>query len=222
MDLSGLYSYRFSEADRAWKVKVWQVLWSRFFSRLIAPDSVVVDIGAGYCEFINAVVARRKIAVDLNPDTVGAAAPGVETHSGPADQLGFLRDGEVDVVFISNFFEHLPSKAALSGVVAELHRVLRSGGTLIVLGPNVRLLSGVYWDNWDHHLPLSERSLGELLVISGFTLTEVHARFLPYTVKNSRLRWPWLVRAYLALRPWSSMVLGRQFLLVAKKRAPTH
>lgn len=222
MDLSGLYANRFDEADQAWKLQVWKILWQRVFSKEVAPGDTLLDVGAGYCEFINSAVAARRIAVDLNPDTAARAAPGVEVHQVPAQELAFLKDGEVDVAFSSNFFEHLPSKALLTQVMQELHRVLKPGGKLIVMGPNVRLLPGTYWDYYDHHLPLTDRSLGELASMTGFELVRVEPRFLPYTVKGRGPRWPALVEAYLALRPLSSAVLGKQFLVVAKRAAGPH
>ncbi len=218
MDLSGLYANRFDEADQAWKVQVWGVLWRRVFSREVSPEDTLLDVGAGYCEFINSAVAKRRIAVDLNPDTGARAAPGVEVHRVPAEQLGFLETGAVDVAFSSNFFEHLPSKAALTALLQELNRVVKPGGKLIVMGPNVRLLPGAYWDFYDHHLPLSERSVSELLSMTGFEPVRVEARFMPYTAKGSGLRWPFLVDAYLALRPLSSALMGKQFLVVARRR----
>lgn len=219
MELSELYARRFTSADRAAKVRIWATLWQRVFARWIRPEDSVVELGAGYCEFINAVVARRRVAVDLNPDTVLAAAPGVEVHTASASELGFLRDGEVDVVFTSNFLEHLPGKDQVTEVVRSAHRVLRPGGLLIVMGPNIRFLADVYWDYYDHHVPLSDRSVSELLGSCGFELRRVEPRFLPYTVKGRLPSWDWLLRAYLRLRPLSSAVLGRQFLVVAAKRA---
>lgn len=217
MELSELYGNRFADADRARKVRIWAVLWSRVFSRWVGPEDTVLDLGAGYCEFINAASARRRIAVDLNPDTARAAAPGVEVHSASAAELAFLGDGEVDVVFTSNFLEHLPSKDVLTKVVEAAWRVLRPGGTLVAMGPNIRLLPDVYWDYYDHHIPLSDRSVCELLAMCGFALERVEPRFLPYTVKSRLPQWDWLVKAYLALRPLSSAFLGKQFLVVARK-----
>ena len=215
--LAQLYANRFDEADRAWKDQVWGILWNRVFSRWIEPRDTLLDLGAGYCEFINHAVAKRRIAVDLNPATRTAAAPGVEVLSCSADSLTALRAGEVDVVFSSNFLEHLPSKAAVSAVLDEILRVLRPGGRVLLMGPNIRYLADRYWDYFDHHVPLSHESLREALELHGFKIAHLEARFLPYTVKGSRLRWPWLVRAYLALRPLSGRVLGRQFLAVAIK-----
>ena len=85
------------------------------------------------------------------------------------------------------------------------------------MGPNIRYLAGKYWDYFDHHVPLSHASVCEALELHGFQLAHVEPRFLPYTVKGARLRWPILVRAYLALRPLSSALLGKQFLVVAAK-----
>ncbi len=218
MELSELYGNRFSAADRARKVRIWAALWDHVFSRWVRPDDTVLDLGAGYCEFINSAAARRRIAVDLNPDTARLAAPGVEVHTASAADLAFLQDGEVDVVFTSNFLEHMPSKDVVTRVVNGAHRVLKPGGLLIVMGPNIRFLADVYWDYYDHHVPLSDRSICELLAMCGFEIRRVEPRFLPYTVKSRLPQWEWIVRAYLALRPFSSRLFGRQFLVTASKR----
>jgi len=217
MDLKQLYRNRFDEADRVRKARVWEVLYRRVFGRWIHAEDTVVDLGAGFCEFINAARARRRIAVDLNADTRNFAAPGVEVQATSASDLGFLSSGSVDVVFSSNFLEHLASKKEVSRVMREVQRVLKAGGTLILLGPNVRLIPGVYWDFFDHHVPLSDRSMCELLAITEFELVQVEPRFLPYTTRSALPQAPWLVALYLTLRPFSSAVLGKQFLIIAKK-----
>jgi SAM-dependent methyltransferase len=216
-ELERLYAHRFDAADRAWKKVVWDTLWRKVFSRWVKPGDTLLDLGAGYCEFINSAVAARRIAVDLNPETRKLAAPGVEVRAVSADDLGFLAAGEVDVVFTSNFLEHLPDKQVVSHVIAEVHRVLEDGGLFVLMGPNIRYLSGRYWDYFDHHVPLSDGSLCEALLMGGFQLEHVEARFLPYTVKSRAPRWRWTVEAYLALRPLSSALLGKQFYVVARK-----
>lgn len=219
MQVSELYARRFDEAERARKIRIWATLWDRVFSRWVRPDDTLLDVGAGYCEFINAAAARRRIAVDLNPDTARLAGPGVEVHTTSATDLGFLRDGEVDVAFTSNFLEHMPGKDVVTEIVKGIHRVLKPGGILIVMGPNIRFLPDVYWDYYDHHVPLSDRSVAELLAMCGFEVRSVEPRFMPYTVKSRLPQWDWLVRAYLALRPLSSAMLGKQFLVTATKPA---
>jgi dolichol-phosphate mannosyltransferase len=216
-DLELLYANRFASEDRAWKEIVWGILTRRVFAHWVPAGSTLVDLGAGYCEFVNHVVARRRIAVDLNPETARVAVAGVEVKAVSADNLDFLADGEVDVVFSSNFLEHLPSKDAVSRVLNEVRRVLKPGGRVILMGPNIRYLANQYWDYFDHHVPLSHASICEVLRLNGFDVDHVERKFLPYTVKGSRLRWPWLVELYLAARPVSSALLGKQFLVSALK-----
>jgi SAM-dependent methyltransferase len=216
-ELQALYAIRFDERDRAWKDAVWQILWRRVFARWVETRGTLLDLGAGYCEFINHAVATRRIAVDLNPETGRRAAAGVEVRPTSADDLGFLLEGDVDTAFTSNFLEHLSSKESVTRVLREVYRVLKPGGHLILMGPNIRYLAGRYWDFFDHHVPLTDASLCEALVLNGFRLLHVEPKFLPYTVKGSRLRWRWLLELYLWLRPLSSSALGKQFLVVATK-----
>ena len=215
--LAALYANRFDDAERAWKQDVWRVLWTRVLSRWVGDADTLVDLGAGYCEFINHAVARRRIAVDLNPDTANSAAAGVEVRSASADDLGFLQRSEVDVVFTSNFLEHLPSKDVVARVFSEAARVLKPGGRFLLVGPNIRYLADQYWDFFDHHIPLSHATICELLKLHGFRIEHVEPRFLPYTVKGTRLRWSWLVSLYVSLRPLSSALLGKQFFIVGRK-----
>ena len=127
-----------------------------------------------------------------------------------------LGEGELDTVFTSNFFEHLPNKIALGRTLDEIHRCLKPDGCLIALGPNIRYLPGAYWDFWDHYLPLTELSLTEALENRKFGIERSLARFLPYTMARGREYPLILVRLYLKL-PWCWRVFGKQFLVVARK-----
>jgi SAM-dependent methyltransferase len=218
-DLKAVYRNRFTEADLDSKRTVWDVLCDSYFSRWIPPTSVVLDVGAGSCEFINAVVAGRKIAVDLNPDTAEHAAANVEVLRVPSTDLAPVSDGSVDVVFTSNFLEHLPDKDALLETLRECRRVLVPGGRLLVLMPNIRYLPGRYWDFLDHHLPLTHVSLVEALHLSGFQADKVVPRLLPYTVKDLPITVPRAaIRAYLRL-PLAWRVLGRQMFVAAHSQS---
>ena len=95
------------------------------------------------------------------------------------DLRAHLTDASVDVVFASNFFEHLPSKDAFIKTLAEIHRVLRPGGRLLVLQPNISAVGGSYWDFIDHHIALNDRSLAEAVEMTGFTVLQLWPRFLP-------------------------------------------
>src|SRR4029450_10847919 len=116
-DLDRLYQQRFPEAALAQKDAIWKVLCGDFFQRFVNAGDTVVDIGAGYCEFINNTQAARKIAVDLNPDIRRFAAPDVQVVNAPCTAIGQIESASVDGVFMSNFLEHLPSKERGRGSV---------------------------------------------------------------------------------------------------------
>lgn len=217
LELASLYRHRFSHRDRETKRAMWQVLAERVFQRYVPVDGVVVDLGAGSCELVNSLVATRRVAVDLNPDTIRCAGDGVEVLLTSSEDLSGLDDGSVDVVFTSNFFEHLPDKDSLLRTLREVHRILQPHGRIVVLMPNIRYLPGRYWDYFDHHLPLTHLSLSEGLQLAGFEVQRVIPRFLPYTVKDAPVRLgPLVVRAYLAL-PLIWPIFGRQMLVVAAR-----
>ncbi len=214
--LSKLYSLRFAPGEKERKDRVWQVLCRHFFQRYVDPRSTVLDLGAGYCEFINHIVSQRRIAFDVDEHVRAHAGPGVEIVQGVSTNLGAFPSGAIDVVFASNFFEHLPSKDDLLRTLAEVHRVLRQGGRLLILQPNIRYVGGAYWDFFDHHLPLTERSLVEAIELVGLKPTEVRARFLPFTSKSALPLHPFLVWLYLKV-PMAQWLLGTQSWIVAER-----
>src|SRR5205823_1865433 len=66
--LARIYQNRFTEKDLAFKERMWRVLCDRVFQPYVDPSDTVLDLGAGTCEFINAIRCASKIAVDLNED----------------------------------------------------------------------------------------------------------------------------------------------------------
>lgn len=215
--LDRLYARRFSDDERREKARLWQTLCRSFFDRHVPADGAVLDVGAGYCDFINHVNARRRVAVDLNPDTVLAAVEGVEVFTHPLERLDEVIEAEsIDLAFASNVFEHLRGPDALLRVLAALRAVLKPGGRLMIMQPNARVVGGAFWDFFDHTLPLSEKGMAEALGIAGYEVITQRAKFLPYTTKGRWPQWPILVRLYLALPP-AQWLFGGQMLVIARK-----
>jgi SAM-dependent methyltransferase len=216
MDLAELYRFRFPEAGLEQKARIWKALCEGFFQQFVPLHATVVDLACGYGEFINNIRCERRIGVDLNPDTKNFLRPGVEHLNSSATDVR-LPSLSVDVVFTSNFFEHLPNKDTLDQVLAECKRILKPGGRLIVLGPNLKYVGQAYWDFYDHHLPLTDVSLREGLVQAGFEVERVVPRFLPYTTKSALPKHPALVSLYVKV-PLIWNVLGKQFLAIAHRK----
>ncbi len=217
MDMATVYTNRFPLEERTAKDAIWQVLCRHFFQKYVSHDAVVLDLGAGFCEFLRHIQCGERIAVDLNEQVAQFAPEGTQVVIAPAHRLaGKVGDNSVDVVFASNFFEHLPDKETFIATLIEVRRILRPGEKLLVLQPNLRVLGGAYWDFIDHHIPLTDRTLVEALTLVGLQVTEARSRFLPYTTRSRIPQHPFLVRLYLMFPPvW--YILGGQAWIVAIK-----
>jgi SAM-dependent methyltransferase len=184
---------------------------------MIPREGSLLEIGAGYCEFINHIEAAEKTALDVNPDIKRFAAPDVRTVVGDLAALRKMKAASFEAVFASNLFEHLERSKILE-TIRGVFRILKPSGQFIILQPNIRFSARDYWMFFDHITPIDDRALAEALEISGFAVRRIVERFLPYTTKSRFPRSLWLLRVYLRL-PIVWRLFGRQSLIVAGKDA---
>lgn len=192
---------------------LWQTLVASFFQKEIPADGVVLDLGAGYGEFINAVKARRRLAVDRWPGMVSHLEPGVEGLVTGIAQLDGIADGTVDYVFSSNCFEHVP-QSELVACLAQLRRIMKAGAMLTILQPNFKYCAHEYFDDYTHISVYTARGLSDLLEANQFSVIRCRPRFLPLTLKGRLPVHPLLIRLYLAspVKP-----LAKQMLICARR-----
>jgi SAM-dependent methyltransferase len=214
--LSALYKIRFSDSELPRKNAIWKIICQDFLQTFVSPSDTLLDIASGYGEFINNINCKRKISVDLNADTKDFLSKEIEFHNISATQISDLSSEGIDVIFTSNFLEHLPNKAVLDELLKESFKTLRPGGKFLILGPNLKYLAADYWDFYDHHLGLTHLSLCEALQLSGFSIDQCVDKFLPYTTQGSLPTHPLLVKIYLKV-PVVWRILGKQFFIVARK-----
>jgi SAM-dependent methyltransferase len=196
-----LYATRFSDADARRKDVVW-----REIAQWLAPyvQEPVLDVGCDRGHFIRNVTGERW-AADVRD--VGHLLDGIRFVQSDGLALDkVLPLAYYSTVFMSNYLEHLRSRDDVSAQLMVAQRLLRPGGRLIVLQPNIRLVGAAYWDFIDHHVALTEHSLVEAATNAGFVTERLIVRFLPYTTKGRLPGLPWLVRLYLR-----SPVLWRWF-----------
>jgi SAM-dependent methyltransferase len=199
------------------RAKVWQAV-ARHLAPYIAAEAHVVELGAGYCDWINNVQAARRVAVDMWAELPAHAAPGVEPMVlDISNGLHPLADASFDVVLASNLLEHFAPDAAAE-VVREAARVLRPAGRLILIQPNFRFAWRRYFDDYTHRSIFTDVSLPALLRAQGFDVLHVKPRFVPYSMQGFRIPIArWLVRAYL-LSPFKPA--AGQMLVIAQKESP--
>jgi len=215
-DIASIYRDRFEQTGLVRRDRVWKALCKYYFDRRIPDDAAVLELACGYGEFINNIRAGSKLAVDINPDSALHLAPDVAFYNIAATRLASVGREVADVVFTSNFLEHLRDKNECDAVFAAVRDVLKPGGRFIVMGPNIRFSYRNYWDFYDHTLPLSDLSVAEGLRVAGFHIAENIPRFLPFSMANKTPTHDILIRLYLAL-PIAWKIMGKQFLVTAVK-----
>lgn len=220
---AAIYGHRFSASEERTRALSWVALSRDYFQRFVSGGDVVVDVGAGDGHLLRNIRAGRKVAVDLSPHVLELEQYGIEVLQIPATQLSEHFQSQADVVFMSNFLEHLPNKHLLLDVLREARKALKEGGMLVILQPNIRFVGRAYWDYIDHHIALTHHCLREALQVTGFEVVKEIPRFLPYTAKSTlgrlvaRLDPETLMRWYLSL-PFLWRIFGQQSLLVASPR----
>ena len=215
---ASVYDLRFGARERSAKEGVWREI-GRFLQRRYIPaDAKVMDIGTDAGYFIRNITAGERWASDLR-DTSAQMPDGVRfIHSDGLALADTAPNDYFDVVFMSNYLEHLDSAESVIEQLRVARRLLRVGGEVIVLQPNIKLVGAAYWDFIDHRVPLTEESLVEAAAFAGFQRKEVITRFLPYSVKGRLPAHPALVRAYLAFPPMWAM-FGKQTLYIGRRQS---
>jgi len=215
--LKEVYELRFDQADQAAKDAIWPEL-GRYLQRYFKPEARVVDIACDVGYFIRNIRAGERWATDIRD--VGSALPSDVrfVHASGLDLADVMPNDYFDIAFFSNYLEHLASTEAVLQQLRVAFALLRPGGRVLILQPNIRLVGGAYWDFIDHQTALTEKSLAEAAAMAGFRTERVIARFLPYTTKSRLPQNALLVRAYLAFPP-ARWLMGKQTLYVGVKPA---
>jgi len=112
------------------------------FKRYVGgPGRKVLDLGCRDGALTQAFLPGNEVVgVDADREALAAAEQlGMETRWADLDQPLELDDDSFDVVVAGELLEHLRDPHAL---VAEIHRVLRPGGTFVASVPNAYRLKG--------------------------------------------------------------------------------
>ena len=214
MNYQRLYEFRFADVDQGSRTKVWDVIAPWVHEQTGHPRRVL-DPAAGRGEFINAVPATERWAIDQVAYDEGTYAPGVRSVVSDIFDAE-IPEGHFDLVWVSNFLEHLLSQEACATFLEKMHSVLAPGGRIAIIGPNFRYCMNEYFDMADHTLIFTHRAIAEHIYAAGFTPERVVPRFLPYSFTGRLPPSPALTKIYLNT-PSAWRALGKQFLVVGRK-----
>lgn len=112
------------------------------------PDGRLLEIGFGRGETLKRLqsLGWNTVGVDFDPSAVAnARAKGLDVHLGDVASQGFAAN-MFDAVVSSHVIEHVSNPLAL---MRECNRVLKPGGKLVVLTPNINSLGHrIFRTNW--------------------------------------------------------------------------
>jgi SAM-dependent methyltransferase len=188
-EYSGAYPYLRERAH------VWREI-ARYVRRDAPEAKVAVELGPGYCDFINAFPAEQKIAFDLNSEMRNFADAEVDLRIQNASHLSDLLPGSVGLIFASNFLEHLDESEAIQ-LLSAARKALSDQGRLILLQPNHRLCADHYFDDPTHKTIFDDQSIGQWLRRCDLRARRIVPGLLPFSMKSRLPKWPLLVRLYL-------------------------
>lgn len=166
-------------------------------------------MGAGFCEFINTVKAKEKIAIE-QMSIEKFAEKGVKVFKDLSD----VTQDSVDIIFMCNFLEHLTHLGDIFEILEKAKKVLKPG-KILIMGPNMKFAYREYWDFVDHRLALTDVSLAEAINAVDLRIIKQIPRFLPFTTKSKYPKWDWVVITYLKI-PFLWRFFGKQYLFICE------
>src|SRR3989344_4303112 len=191
---------------------VWKEI-TRYLSPELNNKNLLVELGSGYCNWINNVRAHKRIAIDkyLNPKSY--CTHGVEPIFGDFLKIKSIADNSVDTFLASNFFEHL-SKNEFKSYLEVIRKKLAPGGKIIIIQPNYYYAYRNYFDDFTHESVWSHESLKDFILANNFKILRLEKKFLPFSMKSKFPANKFLIRFYLHsfFKP-----LAGQMLLIAGK-----
>src|SRR4030042_2413183 len=154
---------------------------NNYLQKIINFGDFVVEVGSGYCNWINSVKAKNKIAIDKFIDPKKFCKENIKPILGDYSEISQLKNNSVNTFLLSNFLEHLTNKE-VKECIKLIRLKLKSEGIIVVIQPNYRLSVKRYFDDPTHISVWDDKSLPNFFKSNGFKIIRVAPKFLPLTM----------------------------------------
>lgn len=155
----------------------------KFFN--IKPKQTLLDVGCGIGEYLDAfeMLGLKVTGIDSRPyNDARICECNLEECNIP------FKDNSFDVVFSKSCVEHLSNPYE---VIKDMKRVLKPGGTLIIMVPDWTSNMKTYYDGYDHKCAFTRRGLKDLMGYvffeNGWGCEEFYQ--LPFLWFRGELKW---------------------------------
>ena len=209
-----------------------------YFKKRIYPHlptdqtSSILEIGCGYGRYLSVLATlgyHHTFGIDISEEQISYARQQLQlSNVEQADAIEFLRTRpqQYDVIMLLDVVEHLELDYAIT-LLKEIYLALPLGGQVLIQVPNgLAPLSPNYYGDVTHVRLYSPKTMGQLLVMSGFT-QHTHHELPPiaHGVKSAIRKVLWkgvfqpLIKGYLLAANGESMggIYTSNFLTVATK-----
>lgn len=100
--------------------------------------------------------------------------------------LDLIKDSTFDALFAFHVIEHAPNYESAISWCSEMLRVLKPGGKLLLVAPDIRDCGSYFWDmDWSHGYPTTPQRVSQLLSGLGASIT-IATTFHLGSIKHSR------------------------------------
>jgi len=143
-------------------------LCSYLFNRFgMKKGDKLLDVGCGRGDFLKSFkdLGLNVYGIDIEKSK-SEIARNVEIYNCNFELNSFpFEDNFFDIIFSKSVIEHLKTPDSF---IKEIYRVLKPGGTAIVMTPDWQSQMKIFYNDYTHVHPYTETGIKDLLEISGF------------------------------------------------------
>lgn len=140
----------------------------------VSQAQTIVEIGPGW-----GMLAEECKGRDLHYIAIDANFHLLKDLSKVASICSFvppipLGDRVCDVVIASHVIEHSDGLAKAQELVSDMRRVVRQGGCVVIVAPDILWRGKYFWDcDYSHNFPTSSRRLCQMFIDQGLEIAKV-------------------------------------------------